>query len=185
MSKEKMLETAQEVKTNTLISDVISNKAKAEDLYVGKIFKVSGYVRNIDSNFCSLDEDDLRVYLEKDILTKLTQGERITVVGKINNIIEKDGFYHFEMNYAYYVDNTFEITGSIENFGTDLNGTAYCKIRDNDTQATVEVHLDKDTLNNLKKGDEITVIGKMTKKSGTLGAGISPYDMVNAQLVEK
>lgn len=172
MSKEKMLEIAQELDIADISTTFSQNEARAKETYVGNTYTVSGYIENITSDYCVIEKKgpsttnyELRVYLSKDDLVKVNTGEKILVVGEITaleSIIEYPIAEQFaEMKNAYLIDNNFEITGVITQFDS-YGGSRYCVIRTDDYDSPIGVFLDENTLNGLSIGNTITVAGIIT-----------------------
>ena len=100
-SKEKLLESAQDVHITDISNAIIDNMAKATEDYVGKPIKVTGRIKKIESNYFVLSEEHLQyginVYLPKEDLKELNRDEVITVVGTLKSIVDKSEFpiyYH-------------------------------------------------------------------------------------------
>ena len=121
MSKEKMLENAQEITTKQLLSDFRDNEAKANQTYVGNTYILSGYVTEITDEYCAFG-DSIKVYLPHDELVSLEKDKKIRVVGEIDKLYVTEttmsmgsySDYNVDVRNAYYVDDVFEITGEVE-----------------------------------------------------------------------
>lgn len=132
MTKEEMLAVAEELSLSDMREDVDSNKAKAS-LYTGNVYSVSAYVAEIETNYVVLGYDgshitNIRVYLPTDDLISLEEGIKITVVGEMGeyNVEEKQVAQHtlpypyFNMENAFFVSDTYEITGTISELNMSL-----------------------------------------------------------------
>ena len=91
MTKEKLLEVAEEKSFSDLET---ANEAKL-DTYIDDIYKISGYISSIESDYLVLQEETpadgsieaatfcIHVYLDTEVLAELESWENITVVGEI------------------------------------------------------------------------------------------------------
>lgn len=92
-TKEELLEVAEEKSFSDLDT---ANEAKL-DTYVGDIYKISGYISSIESDYLVIQEETpvdgpidaakfcIHVYLDTEVLAELDSWENITVVGEITN----------------------------------------------------------------------------------------------------
>lgn len=189
MTKDEMLEVAENINLTDVVNAFSENKARAEQTYLDNIYTISALVYNIESDYCTIEctgnngDKVISVYLDKSELALLNSGEMITVVGKIS---KTDNY--FKIDNAFYVGNTIEITGTLKiedtyityqgnngryvEFGSpkelycyivDDNGNTY-KINDEDISSISNSNvtiLDK-TINN---GDSITIDCKVISDS--------------------
>lgn len=93
MTKEELLEAAEEKSFSDLDT---ANKAKL-DTYVGDIYKISGYISSIESDYLVIQEETpadgpidaakfcIHVYLDTEELAELASWQNITVVGEITD----------------------------------------------------------------------------------------------------
>ena len=91
MTKEELLEVAEEKSFSDLET---ANEAKL-DTYIGDIYKISGYISSIESDYLVLQEETpadgsikaatfcIHVYLDTEVLAELESWENITVIGEI------------------------------------------------------------------------------------------------------
>ena len=91
MTKEELLEVAEEKSFSDLET---ANEAKL-DTYIDDIYKISGYISSIESDYLVLQEETpadgsieaatfcIHVYLDTEVLAELESWENITVVGEI------------------------------------------------------------------------------------------------------
>lgn len=114
---DEMLEVAEEIDIGTIMVQIDNNQVKAESMYIGNIYKVTGIIDNISSdstrgNYCTLESEDekyqfggdmwvggfFEVFLPEEDFLNITKGQTITVVVEI---IRTDGIV--EMKPAYLV----------------------------------------------------------------------------------
>ena len=93
MTKEELLEVAEEKSFSDLET---ANEAKL-DTYIDDIYKISGYISSIESDYLVLQEETpadgsieaatfcIHVYLDTEVLAELESWENITVIGEITN----------------------------------------------------------------------------------------------------
>ena len=96
MTKEELAEAAEEKSFPDLDT---TNKAKLET-YVGEVYKISGYINSIESDYLVLQEEGLpkkegqtikaakfciHVYLDTETLAGLSEWDQITVVGEVTD----------------------------------------------------------------------------------------------------
>ena len=91
MTKEELLEVAEEKSFSDLET---ANEAKL-DTYIDDIYKISGYISSIESDYLVLQEETpadgsieaatfcIHVYLDTEVLAELESWENITVIGEI------------------------------------------------------------------------------------------------------
>lgn len=100
MSKEEMLTVAQDItgsegnetpNTNKFFLDLDKNKANAE-MQKGNIYKMEDQVHTIEKDYCEFSYGmvKVRLYLPTETLVHITQGNYITVVGQLTNIIKEE-----------------------------------------------------------------------------------------------
>ena len=115
-AKEELLSNASACNFIDMQSAYNDNKVNAQDTYVGKVYTVTGYISEIESEYVSivplntpldyltgLPISTIIAYLSTDDIKQLSKMEVINIVGEITNLenIEK-----VEMKNAYYIDNT-------------------------------------------------------------------------------
>lgn len=178
-TKEEMLSAARNFDYSAFSKSVKENKLRAEESYVGNIYKIEGFVKTINNNSCTLSclsssgilEGDINVPLSRDELKQLNVNERIIVVGDISKIstgVIADKL-SVKLGSAYYVSNEFEATVEILSLlhasagdKYPIYATAiYQGILDGKVAPLCDVYLSGEDLATLSKNDEITVIGKM------------------------
>ena len=123
-AKEELLSNASACNFIDMQSAYNDNKVNAQDTYVGKVYTVTGYISEIESEYVSIvplntpldyltgsPVSTIIAYLSTDDIKQLSKMEVINIVGEITNLenIEK-----VEMKNAYYIDNTVTISGNID-----------------------------------------------------------------------
>jgi hypothetical protein len=201
MTKADMLNNSKELDLVDLMQAITDNIVRAEQTYIDNIYTVSGFVSHIERDYIELgiynrfesyelyqDESPefwgvvnfigmITVHIDSDVIATLNKEEKITVVGKITGI---NGITP-TMENAYYVDNTFEITGVV--FKYVFVDEGYCVVLSNNGEL-IQVLLEKSDLEKLGDGYHITVSGQEDNKTYTTISGISiPYTLSNARLL--
>ena len=184
MTKEEMLEQAQEINPVDVYNAYQENKARAEAMYLNNVYKISGKVGSIDSDFLTIA--NFQVYLSGDVLIALLPSDNITVVGEISNMNKKGGeiLIHglgtvttdvFEMENAYFIEifATGYVISIIEESYLHL-----LTIQDISTGNIISIELNSNALlSNIEKNDIVTVKGELNTNA--------PYRaIVNAELVQ-
>ena len=130
LTKEEMLACA--VEMDDYASEMAENKLRAEEKYIGNVFYVTGGVSNIQSD--CVDVGDFTVSLPTEEIMQLSSGQRITVVGRLDSLTAEesqemyDGWsftntaYHGVMSNAYFVNDTYELSGTLIFYYMDLYG---------------------------------------------------------------
>lgn len=123
-TKEEMLSTASTCDFSKIQYDYEQNKVNAQETYVGKIYKITGYVSNIESEYISIvplnttliksssspyPVTTVRAYISKDDVKRLSTNDVINIVGEVTNL---DSISTIEMKNAYYIDNIVAISGN-------------------------------------------------------------------------
>jgi len=139
-TKEEMLAQAESVSAAQINNDTLDNIVKAKQNYCGKILEVTGYVVSIEEDHIQLGASFyagapvIDIYLPADEIVMLEQRQYITIVGQMDNEVEKTtenlGGYdweteHYKMEYAYFVNDVFEYKGEFRNRNTGLSSTSY------------------------------------------------------------
>ena len=122
MTKDKMITSATILKCGQLHEDYNENIVNANEKYIGKAFKVTGWIFDISVDHISLTPlvpgvdgttfEGCSVYLENEDLKKVKKGEIITVVGEIS-AYHSSNMFAIEMRNAYLVDNVVSITATV------------------------------------------------------------------------
>lgn len=125
MSKEEMLEVAEELKFNEVVENMKENQIRAQEKYIENIYKFNCFVSSIENNYIIYQGDEneyleMKIYLNDEELKKINKGDGITIVGKINNLgySKKTSmmleYIECEVKNAYVIsEDTLEITGTI------------------------------------------------------------------------
>lgn len=125
MSKDEMLKSAEILEINELRNEMTENLSRAKSEYNNKVYKCTDYVYSIENDYIYLGPDNIKVYLSTEEMNKLSRGQKISIVGKLENLnleTEEDimGLGEFTeyniygtMKNAYLIDETFEIEGTI------------------------------------------------------------------------
>lgn len=128
LTKEEMLATA--VEMDDYAKEMEENKLRAEAKYIGNNYLVTGFVSNIESGH--VDVGNFTVALPAEDIIQLTAGQKITVVGKIDSLVEEtsqqtamgtsytETEYRGEMSNGYFVTDTFELSGTLIFYYKDL-----------------------------------------------------------------
>ena len=92
MTKEQMLENAEVTTLEELYGTISANKVKAEEELVGKIYRIDGYVGEIESDHIVLSfvGNTITVYLPKDDIINLVKNQQISVVGELGKVGYED-----------------------------------------------------------------------------------------------
>ena len=121
MTKEQMLENAEVTTLEELYGTISANKVKAEEELVGKIYRIDGYVGEIESDHIVLSfvGNTITVYLPKDDIINLVKNQQISVVGELGKVGYEDNsswyvsFGGCELTNAYIANDTYEVTGEL------------------------------------------------------------------------
>ena len=126
LSKEEMLEQAEEVDANVINNESFENFARAKQNYCNKILKLEGMIQSIGEDHIELGYNStyvVDVYLPIDEIMMLEVGQSVVVVGETTdeiidssqNIAEYSfEYFHYQMPAAYLVQDRFEITGILK-----------------------------------------------------------------------
>lgn len=125
LSKDEMLKSAEILEITKLRSKMLENLSRAKSDYNNKVYKYTDYIYSIKDDYIYLGADNIKVYLSAEEINKLSRGQQISIVGKLENLsleTEEDimglGEFteyniHGTMKNAYLVDETFKIEGTI------------------------------------------------------------------------
>ena len=125
MTKEEMLEQAEEVSREDLFGAAESNMVSAKETYGGKLIIFTAQVLNIQDDHIQLgDSSYINVYLPAEDIMQIEEKQLITVVGQLGDTIEEveedvgygmtASLYCYEMPQAYLVADRFEYTGILK-----------------------------------------------------------------------
>ena len=170
-SKEELLKSAEEVSASRLYDELVENIAKVKEQYVGKNYKVTGYVAYIMEDHVDLGGiGGVRVYLSSDELAKLEQGTYVTVVGEFNDIVTDafSGNIYITMKNAYFVTDEIEIEGKISQTKHDTYRKRYAVVNTilAGDETDIKVYLADDTSQEYENGDSIKAKGKIHVDGG-------------------
>lgn len=184
ISIQEELKVEKELDFKLLNEEVDHNLARVKEKYEGEIYKYSFYIEEINADYVELGA--FKVYLKKDELRTLNKGEKITIVGKVNKIDINENYktrtigkytdckFIGEMKNAYFVDNTFTITGNFRITDNSIKSKGY---RDyniktineeythtNESLPEACYYFEKNYFNNneITEGDKIQIIGTPT-----------------------
>lgn len=149
MSKEKMIEISKDLDFIELNNEIEENKSRVNEKYSGNVYTITGYIKDFDNKTITLYDTgnvEIKATISKDEINSLDKGQKVTIVGKINNFefIEKEksvsgstyktNTYIAEIKKAYIESDTFVIDGIIEipkedYILRDLNGKTRWKKR--------------------------------------------------------
>ncbi|NBI09252.1 hypothetical protein D1641_04365 [Colidextribacter sp. OB.20] len=121
MTKEEMLEQAENSDLKELYEIISANKIKAEEELTGKIYCFNGYVDEIESDYIVLSYygNTIVVYLPKDDIINLVKDQEIAVVGELGKVGYEDNSSWYisyggcELINAYVAKDIYEITGKL------------------------------------------------------------------------
>lgn len=167
-TKEEMLQKAVEI--DDYRTEMIENLARAEEKYVGNIYYITGLVSDIGKN--RLNVGDFTVYLPTEDIMKVSTGQKITVVGKIDSIAYDQQQCSGVMSDAYFVTDISEVTGILtfyymkmmdidgRNHNRDGNPAAWVIGLDMSDDNVIEVNYDmkESILVNHVEGQNITAV---------------------------
>ena len=201
-AKEEMLANAPLLNVSEMMQAFGENKIRAEETYLGNNFKVFGFVTEIEDEYCDLFTPSwlsvtLRVYLDKEELKELNNGEGINIVGTIDNFEKgKEGTWDtppendiINLKTAYYIDNTVYGVFMVETFLTDNNEKS-CIAKSvqmlGGPEGGYRILFDQETVSTLSEQDFIFVGGTVYR---TIETSVGPYsytkELRNAELIVK
>ena len=192
-SKEKVMESASEVDCQVFWRDISDNRALSDEKYMNKNLKMTMSVSDIASDYVEMYKGSMKVYLPKDNLVNLNDGDVITFAGKLVSIEEEKLDFGSRtcvtFKPAYLVDDVYEITGRITWDRVDDKGRQYFLLENTTVNNSalsceeVSVFLPEEISDEFVIGDEITVLGKLSSE-GDLGVIVADYYMYEAALKE-
>jgi len=89
ISKEETIEIAERIGLTTIYNEIKDNRLRAEEMYMGNIYRIHGTVALIDKEsicFVISGGGQFNIYLSSEDLLKLSTGDSIEVVGEITYI---------------------------------------------------------------------------------------------------
>lgn len=114
LTEEELLKTAVSTDIQTLQTAAYENKLKAKEDYCNKSIIISGTVLSVEEDYVVLHDSSkvfLDAYLSVDDLTSISSGDRITVVGIISDIQDK------EVSFGGFIEPSFTSPHYIMNLG--------------------------------------------------------------------
>lgn len=135
ISKEEMLETAEEYSVTNIQNDSVNNIVNAKQKYCNKTLLLYGYVRHIKEDHIELCASYsanymVDVFLPLEELSVLQDGQIIKVVGITTDEIKDDSeiaaeftfeYKHYQMPSAYLVEDRVTVEGTLKG----MNKNAY------------------------------------------------------------
>ena len=184
MSKEELLESAEEVSFSTLASDTHENAVKAKETYCAAPIQISGWVQNIEEDHVTLWNGGasydvmIDAYIPAEDITGLVTGQKVTVAGINSDTEEKTDSWggtsfpatHYIMDTAYLVQSRYEISGKLV--------LALGKVRfDDGTQYIKDIpNIDDGSFDGYQTGDELTISAVIS-----YGDGGDAYSIIEAR----
>lgn len=175
MSKEDMLAAAEVVTPSQITQDTNSNIAKAKQLYCGKVLEVTGVVAAVKENYVEIGVDTsvagavIDVYLPTEELLLLESRQKVTIVGKTNDVTSETTSSgpmgmewvktHYTMPEAYLVNDTFEVSGKL--FGKNQSYAPAYNFDDGTSVTKLLYFADGVDLSVIGSGATFTVKGKI------------------------
>lgn len=172
---------------SSFISAFDDNELKAKSTYIGSNYKISAFVRNVESDFCILEilgavaqDYVFKVELPIDDLMELSKGQRVTVEGIIEAIEGKQ----ILVTSASLASDNFEIEATVLSLiyaSTSNDKPYYCTARvasmDNSSDILCNIYLDGDSLASLEEQQQIAVSGKVyCLSTNPLEGGVHEYN---------
>lgn len=176
-SKDELMASVEEFDLQQFREDCNGNLPKAQKTYIGKVFQISGFVKEIQEDCCILDSN-IVVPLSSDELMNLSAKDCISVVGRVSDVTHEEetkplglGTYTdirniLTMDVAYYLGQCSSFRAEVVYMSTngglvklldDLNGR-YCGLGVSMTQAQVDGY---------KYGDIVTVEGSIIQSGNS------------------
>lgn len=166
MTKEEMIEQSKECTAWDINKATLNNLVRAKQKYCGKTLLIMGEITEITSDYIILGTSgtNIEVYLSEDDIANLENKQTVTIVGNTGEEITEGTFapgipqkvYTYEVNQAYLVKDTVELTGEIRGLNGGNDGSYNMKIGDNIT--LMRIYFADNT--NPDYGEVITVSGK-------------------------
>lgn len=123
ITKDEMLETAENLDIEVIYKAVSVNKVRAEEKYLGNTYVIKGIVKEIGNNYVdiTMTGGTIRTYLPTDDIKLLSTMEWVEIVGEIsvvdyyidgNDPWSSDGM-GVEMTPAYIANNIYTVEGKV------------------------------------------------------------------------
>lgn len=187
---------------SSFISAFNDNELKAKSTYIGGNYKVSAFVRKVESDFCILEilgataqDFVFKVELPTNDLMELSKGQRITVEGTIEEIEGRQ----ILVTSASLTSANFEIEATIlclvyasASSDKPYYCTAMADFMDNSSNILCNIYLDGDNLASLEEQQRIAVSGEVyCLSTNPLEGGVHEhngekilFEVQNAQIVK-
>ncbi len=132
-TEESLQENVSECDLTELWKAFNDNPVSAQDVYYGKVIKITGYVKNIYPNYvrvypvdAPVDDDGfnrlyVNVIFSNDDMKQLSTNSVINCIGKISSVSPINNSQAIVLNEASYIDDTVELQGKAS-FLRDSNG---------------------------------------------------------------
>ena len=174
-SQNEMLNAATAFDRNAFDAACNTDFANAEETYVGKIFKLTGVVKEIVENGCILHNNVL-INLDSNSIAKLSVDKGVSIVGKVSELRYKKSIQHegsesvtvqdnfLIIEQAYYLSDVSQVTGevcaiekdsAVLRLGGDF-GSVYCQVYADFTAPQ---------FSQVKAGDSLSFSGTITRVS--------------------
>ncbi len=175
-AKDESLASSESFNYSNFMSDVANNSLQAKEKYVGSSYSFSGYVGEINEEFCVLRPLNdpkkstklffVRAYLPYDVLKTFNKGEFVTIVGTIEEIVNDSCI---AVRHCHYVDNIFTyeaiIISPVYSSSSDTEPNYYTamikSIIDFSAYPYCEIYFENEPGIELKGDDVITVSGTL------------------------
>ena len=183
MSKEELIENAEEVSFSSLSNDTYENAVKAKETYCATPIQISGWVQNIEEDHVTLWNGGasydvmIDAYLPTEDITTLVTGQKVTIAGINSDTEEKNDSWggmtfpstHYIMDTAYLVQSRYEISGKLV--------LALGKVRfDDGTEYIKDIpNINDGSFDGYQSGDELTISAVIS-----YGDGGDAYSIIEA-----
>jgi len=157
--------------------DCTDNLLRAKETYIGKVYKISGFIAEIKEDCCVFDSSVV-VPLSKDTITRLSVGDCITVVGRVGDVAHEEETQQsglgtsttihniLTMDVAYYLGEAKTFTAKVIYLAT--NGGLVMLLDDfANRYCEINISLTQEEVNQFKYGDIISIKGTMVKNSNS------------------
>lgn len=174
-TQEELLASVETFNLTKFREDCNDNLLRAKDTYIGKVYKISGFVSEIKEDCCVFDSD-IVVPLSKDVLMSLSIGDCISVVGRVSDVTHEEETFQvglgtntmirniLTMDVAYYLGDTNVFRAEVVYMAT--NGGLVMLLDDfQGRYCGIVVSLTQDEVNQFKRGDIVQIEGRIIKSS--------------------
>lgn len=173
ISKEELLQKAEEVNVKQIRMETGSNIVKAKSLFCDKTLIITGAVTDIqDGSICLYDHETgissvrIKVALPNEVIMNLKAAQIIRVVGNTNAEVEtftKDEieYTNYHMDNAYLLDDTFEVNAELSSYTDAYYAPAYYIYVNGATKSDIAMFDETVAINNYSKGDKFILSAKI------------------------